>query len=207
MDFGRAEIGIVLIVIHSFIGLFGLNHLFVYDVAHLRPEALVFLLLTVVYLVLYIFGRKTFLHRIKDKGIARVSLVILSTIPMMEGVFLGIIASGYEIERHKIPGQIYPLTWEASMYQKLAALCSALVIFSAVLLLVDGLQFRLDRSSRLPLKQDIDLESHARYPKDLFAKYVNKYPQNAEGVLEWHIHKKMKDGKTRERATRELENK
>jgi len=54
------------------------------------------------------------------------------------------------------------------------------------------------------LKQEIDLESQTKYPKDLFAKYVKQYPHNPTGVLEWHIDKEMKEGKTREQALEDL---
>jgi len=53
------------------------------------------------------------------------------------------------------------------------------------------------------LKQQIDL-SQTKYPKNLFANYIAQYPHNPEGILEWHIHKKMKEGKTREQAIEEL---
>jgi hypothetical protein len=33
---------------------------------------------------------------------------------------------------------------------------------------------------------------------------MERYPHNPEGVLKWHIHKKMKEGKTREQAIEEL---
>ena len=57
----------------------------------------------------------------------------------------------------------------------------------------------------LPSKQGIDYEeAWKKYPKALFNRYVRQYPHNPEGVLEWHIHKKMKEGKTREQAIEEL---
>lgn len=38
----------------------------------------------------------------------------------------------------------------------------------------------------------------------LLAKYQRKYPHNPEGVLEFHISRRMKEGKTREQAVRAL---
>ena len=52
--------------------------------------------------------------------------------------------------------------------------------------------------------EKLDVETQMKYPKDLLDKYVRQYPHNPEGVLEWHIHKKMKEGKTREQAIKEL---
>ena len=42
------------------------------------------------------------------------------------------------------------------------------------------------------------------YPKGLITKYQHMYPHNPEGVLEFHISRKMKEGKTREEAIGEL---
>jgi len=44
-----------------------------------------------------------------------------------------------------------------------------------------------------------------RYPKDLIIKYQRMYPHNPKGVLEYHISRKIKEGKTREQAIKELE--
>jgi hypothetical protein len=44
-----------------------------------------------------------------------------------------------------------------------------------------------------------------QYPEELLIKYQHQYPHNPTGVLEWHIHKKMKEGKTRDQALKELE--
>jgi len=43
-----------------------------------------------------------------------------------------------------------------------------------------------------------------RYPKDLIIKYQRMYPHNPKGVLEYHISRKIKEGKTREQALQEL---
>ncbi|UCC33916.1 MAG: hypothetical protein JSW53_02630 [Candidatus Bathyarchaeota archaeon] len=55
-----------------------------------------------------------------------------------------------------------------------------------------------------PPGQRLDVETQTKYPRDLFARYAEEYPHNPEGVLEWHINKKMKEGKTREKAIEEL---
>jgi len=35
---------------------------------------------------------------------------------------------------------------------------------------------------------------------------MKQYPHNPTGVIEWHINKMMKEGKTRKQAIKELEN-
>jgi hypothetical protein len=119
----------------------------------------------------------------------------------MEGIFFFILALAFGI-RGSNPNPI-PFTWEESTSQTLAVVLFILRISSAALLFADGLQLKLNRFEVLPSKQKVDL-LQTKYPKDLFAKYVEQYPHNAEGVLEWHIHKKMKEGKTREQAIKEL---
>jgi len=42
------------------------------------------------------------------------------------------------------------------------------------------------------------------YPQELITKYQRAYPHNPTGVLELHISRKMKEGKTREKAIQEL---
>lgn len=43
-----------------------------------------------------------------------------------------------------------------------------------------------------------------KYPKELADKYQRMYPHNPAGVLEFHISRKMKEGKTRDKAMEEL---
>jgi len=42
------------------------------------------------------------------------------------------------------------------------------------------------------------------YPQGLIMEYQRKYPHNPSGVLEFHISRKVKEGKTREQAIEEL---
>jgi hypothetical protein len=201
LKFGLAEIGIAIMVGPDFAWLFGFYSL-VYGLISFFQAALIVLFLTVVGFVLYIFGRKTFLKRIESSVTAFVFLVIFGLIPTIEGLFVGLLfAIGMGISGSS-PVQV-SLTLEELMYQIVALAWILLKIVSGTLLFADGIQFKFDRFSTLPLKQRIGLPQ-TRYPKDLFARYVERYPHNPEGVLEWHIHKKMKEGKTREQAIEEL---
>jgi hypothetical protein len=56
----------------------------------------------------------------------------------------------------------------------------------------------------LPFGQEFEFEKEGRYPEELLAKYSKRYPHNPKGVLELHIDRKMKEGKTREQALEEL---
>jgi hypothetical protein len=77
------------------------------------------------------------------------------------------------------------------------------IILGVTLLSSQGKMLR-DKSLYQPSRQRLDVETQTRYPRDLFARYAEQYPHNPEGVLEWHIHKKVKEGKTREQAIEEL---
>lgn len=58
----------------------------------------------------------------------------------------------------------------------------------------------------LPLGQEFEFEKKEkkRYPEELLAEYSERYPHNPEGALEFHISRKMKEGKTRKQALEEL---
>ena len=58
----------------------------------------------------------------------------------------------------------------------------------------------------LPLGQEFEFEEEEKegYPEELLAKYSEKYPHSPKGVLEFHINRKMKEGKTRKQAVEEL---
>ena len=58
----------------------------------------------------------------------------------------------------------------------------------------------------IPERQISPLPSE-KYPKDLSAMYQHKYPHNPKGALEFHISRKIKEGKTREQAIEELKKK
>jgi len=54
------------------------------------------------------------------------------------------------------------------------------------------------------LGQEFEFEPQIKY-RDLYAKYAERYPHNPEGVLELHVDRKMKEGKTKEQAIKELQ--
>ena len=88
------------------------------------------------------------------------------------------------------------------LYSLLLAWCG-FGFLSGILWLIDGVRMRGVEAP--PVKKGIAFEeAWKKYPKDLFAKYIEKYPHNPTGVLEWHIDKKMKEGKTREQVIEEL---
>ena len=208
----RVEVGIVLIFARYFLGFFGpaLRFYGPFEKGYIRPGWLAFLLLTVGYFVFYIFDRKAFSDRIKGRVLARIFIVILSVWLVLEGIGFGILASSFDWFRDYGTEFYIPKTWEERVHQQLAFAISISGLFSGGLLFFDGLgaPFIFDIwAHRLPSKQAIGFEeAWKKYPKDLFNKYVRQYPHNPEGVLEWHIHKKMKEVKTREQAIKELEN-
>jgi len=73
-----------------------------------------------------------------------------------------------------------------------------ILIFVAVM--SGGTERREEPLAGAPLDSDL----LKQYPEELLIKYQCKYPHNPTGVLEWHIHKKMKEGKTRDQALKEL---
>jgi len=148
-----------------------------------------FLLNMVVGLVLYIIGRKDLLVF----GISSILTFFGLTLTTTSLLFLSLVAidTGSKSLR------------ELAIYLTVLA-WSGLGFLSGVLWLVDGAKTGEDEL--LPSKKEIDLESQIEYPKDLLAKYLKQYPHNPIGVLEWHIDKKMKEGKTREQAIKELQN-
>ena len=148
-----------------------------------------FLLNMVVGLVLYIIGRKDLLVF----GISSILTFFGLTLTTTSLLFLSLVA---------IDTGSKPLR-ELAIYLTVLA-WSGLGFLSGVLWLVDGAKTGEDEL--LPSKKEIDLESQIEYPKDLLAKYLKQYPHNPIGVLEWHIDKKMKEGKTREQAIKELQN-
>jgi hypothetical protein len=159
--------------------------------------ALFLLLLTAAGLALYVLDRKGFLGRMRGRKIASTLLAIFGFIQMVESVVYGIITLFFSL-------------WYLDALGGLVFLLSlalfGLPLISGILWFVDGSRVYVEIEDNLrALKQKIDFEeAWKKYPKNLFAKYVEKYPHNPSGVLEWHIHKKMKEGKTREQAIEEL---
>ena len=157
-----------------------------------------FLLTITAGLVLYIVGRKEFSNHVKDIEIVPRLLTLCGLILMGASLwFLFFVISFLGSEWAD------PRTARDWMIYSLLLAWGGLGFISGVLWLIDG--SKMGEGKVLPLKKEIDFEeAWKKYPKDLFARYVERYPHNPEGVLKWHIHKK-KEGKTREQAMRELE--
>ncbi|MDH5450404.1 MAG: hypothetical protein OEX77_05805 [Candidatus Bathyarchaeota archaeon] len=63
------------------------------------------------------------------------------------------------------------------------------------------------KPSELPHVTLITNHPPQKYPDDLLVKYRRMYPHNPKGVLEFHLSRKMKAGKTKEQAIEELRKK
>jgi len=63
------------------------------------------------------------------------------------------------------------------------------------------------KPNELPHVTPITQHPPQKYPDDLLVKYRHMYPHNPKGVLEFHLSRKMKAGKTREQAIEELKKK
>jgi len=160
-----------------------------------------FLLTITIGFMLYVVGRKEFSKLVKGCRIASGLLMFFGLILTVGALmFLGVAASslGYDIRE----SQLRRISVDLSTYSLIFLWCGFGFV-SGVLWLVDGAKMR--EVKVLPWKKEIDLKSQTRYPEDLLARYTKRYPHNPTGVLEWHIHKKMKEGKTREQAIKELE--
>jgi len=160
-------------------------------------------LITVVFgLVLYIVGRKELSQTLWGIDVFQVKpyelLMLLGLILAASSFwFLGFVTSSMQNDWTD-PGTSRDWT----VYQVELA-WGGLGFLSGAVWLIDGMM--MEEVEAPPLKQGIELGSQTKYSKDLLAKYTKQYPHNPTGVLEWHIHKKMKEGKTREQAIEELE--
>jgi len=204
----RAEIGIVILVgvaifwgmlLLSFRGWFRLlvsTSLFTGGWVVFSP----FVLCVFVGIAVYISDRKGFLIRRSGNESIAALLAILGLALMAESVFEGLfilIMMGWGGG---------PTSWEAWIIGSIPLAFDGLVFLSGLLLISDPDKMVEDKKLYPPSPQRLDVATQTKYPRDLFARYVRQYPHNPEGVLEWHIHKRMKEGKTREQAIRELEN-
>ena len=142
----RAEIGIAMIVVYTFLisanliaaafgAKFGLRVDLIFWSILSPIVVLCLCVLTVTGLAIYISGRKVFL---KSKKIVFLPLVILGLILVVEGVlYVNSIIFGLEYLSTKIPGG-YPLTLEASIEALLFFFWSGLKISSGLLFFIDG---------------------------------------------------------------------
>ena len=147
---------------------------------------------------LYISDRKDFSIRRSGDKLTATLFAILGFVLMAENSLEGLlILSGW--------GGL-PSSWEEWMYFGVPLAYNGLALLSGALLLSDSDKMVEDKSRYQPPARRLEVETLTRYPRDLLAKYAEQYSHNPEGVLEWHIHKKVKKGKTREQAIKELRN-
>jgi hypothetical protein len=189
----RAEIGIaLLIVVAMFIGIITL----IFFLPVLSGYSLFTAPCVFAGMALYISDRKGFL--IRRSGNARIAalLAILGLALIFEsgldGLFI-VLYMGWGIR-----------SWEAWIIIAFFLAFDGLVFLFGLLLISDPDRMVEDKRPYPPSVQRLDVETQTEYPRNLFARYVEQYPHNPEGVLEWHIHKKVKEGKTREQAIKEL---
>ena len=188
----------------------GLSYGLVFRIIFFSNQLFVYELLcasTIVGLVLYILGRKGFWGCVKGNKAALVLLKILSLVLMLLSFYYGGLTNAAR-QYYDTKVQGYPLTLEESVFYLMVIIWCLLGFISGLVWFIDGFTgvITLSKTGLPPLKQKIDLQSQTKYPKNLFAKYVKLYPHNPIGVLEWHIDKGMKKGKTREQALEELIN-
>ena len=149
-------------------------------------------------MAVYISDRKGFLIRRSGNELIAASLAILGFFLMCEGLFEGLLF---------FFGMAWgggPASWEGWIVCAFFLAFDGLVVLSGIVLMSDLDRIVEDKRLYPPSVRRLDVETLTRYPRDLFARYAEQYPHNPEGVLEWHIHKKMKEGKTREQAIKEL---
>jgi hypothetical protein len=151
-------------------------------------------------MAVYISDRKGFLIRRSGNGLIAALLAILGFFLICEGLSEGLLF----LSLMGLGGG--PTSWEAWIIVAFFLAFDGLVVLSGILLMSDLDRIVEDKKRYAPSAERFDVETQTQYPSDLFAKYAEQFPHNPEGVLEWHIHKKMKEGKTREQAIRELEN-
>jgi hypothetical protein len=191
LKFLRAEIGIaILIGVAIFIGIIML-------IIFPFPGISVSLIFTVPWMftgmVLYISDRGGFLIRRSGDESKAALLAILGIALISESLYDGVVTLGLFIR------------WGGSAsWEAFALAFSGLVFLFGWLLFFDQGKMAEDKMLYPPSPQRLDVETQTKYPRDLFAKYAEQYPHNPEGVLEWHIRKTMKEGKTREQAIKEL---
>lgn len=150
-------------------------------------------------MALYISDRKSFLNRRNGDKYVAAWLAILGFLLMAESSLEVVFVLWWM-------SWAGPSSWEEWMIYMLASALTGFVFLSGMILMSDWDKMVGDKSRYQPSGQRLDVETLTRYPRVLFAKYTEQYPHNPEGVLEWHIHKTMKEGKTREQAIKELRN-
>jgi len=147
-------------------------------------------------MALYISDRKSFLIRRSGEEHTAVLLAVLGFVLMAGSVIEGLSTLVWM----GVGG------WEGWVIGAFTLVYIGLVFLSGLLLISDPDKMVEDKSRYPPSAQRLDVETQTKYPRNLVARYADQYPHNPEGVLEWHIHRKLKEGRTREQAIKELQN-
>jgi len=128
-------------------------------------------------LVLYIIGRKEFSNYVKD-------IKFVSGLLTFSGFIIMCLSAWFLSQAFMLMGSEWagPRTSRELAIYLLSSAWGGLGFVSGLLWLIDGGKTREDRT--VALKKEIDFEE--------------------AWILEWHIHKKMREGKTREQAIEEL---
>jgi len=74
-------------------------------------------------------------------------------------------------------------------------------VIGLVTIVVGGALPHIEKKESVEKARMIERE---KYPQGLVMEYQRKYPHNPSGVLEFRISRKVKEGKTREQAIKEL---
>jgi len=190
----RAEIGVAILVGVAI--LIGIIMLIIFPFPGISVSSIFTVPWMFTGMVLYISDREGFLIRRSGDQSKAALLAILGIALISESLYDGVFTLGLFIR------------WGGSAsWEAFALAFSGLIFLFGWLLLLDQKKMLEDKSLYPPSVGRLDVETKTRYPRALFAKYAQQYPHNPEGVLEWHIHKKMKEGKTREQAIKELRKK
>lgn len=180
MNFGRAEIGIVLGACFNLSWVFSFVPWFVFRFADFKIVYSSFCVITIVGLTLLITDRRGFLSRMKGNKLVVALLMILGLILIVQG-FVTIFFSGAFLVVGSSPPGAQPTSEQWTIYW-LSQVWAGLTSFSGLVWIFYGLLVWGYEEAGFPsLKQEIDLESQTKYPKDLFTKYAALY-HNPSGV-------------------------
>jgi len=78
------------------------------------------------------------------------------------------------------------------------------VLPTSILMFVAAISAKIEKPKEIIAAPQLRPFPMDKYPEELANRYQRIYPHNPAGVLEFHISRKMKEGKTREQAIEEL---
>jgi len=165
-----------------------------------------FCAITIVGLLLLILDTGSFLSRRKSSSQLAAFLMSLGVILFILGLFFiweenrlweyDVIGKGRTVSSETLTLHMLDISWAT-----LGLLSSSIWFIYGLLIAISSLKGIASQ----PQKKIGFEEPWTKCPEGLLEKYKIQYPHNPEGVLEWHIRKKMKENKAREQAIKELE--